>query len=217
MPRGSVLVHGQQDWRGCKRKKTTLPFLSDVIAENMRGTLGWVCDERPNAVREVMQHSFAWRKCWRRNMEAPNMHGGPTHRGRVWDKLAPERNGDQDRTEKRKHVCEQKKEHDRFRECEKRSKDSWPTSQNNLDKTVQMCGDSKVAEIWINGQKTHRDRIGVTLKTIHSWWQTRVAYPEQKSGDHVKHTERTTKRPTTGRTGEDVTQVTLNREVESDM
>ena len=40
--------------------------------------------------------------------------------------------------------------------------------------TVQVCGDSNVAEKWINGHSTmgqkHHGEIGRTQKTLHSWW-----------------------------------------------
>ena len=49
--------------------------------------------------------------------------------------------------------------------------------------TVPMCGDSKVAEKWINGKA----KIGHTGKTLHSWWRRKVAYPVGRIDDYVKH------------------------------
>ena len=46
--------------------KLNQPFLSEVIAESMWRAMGWVCDQRPNAVINTLKHVLRWRskKCW---------------------------------------------------------------------------------------------------------------------------------------------------------
>ena len=39
-----------------------LPFLSEVIAENMWRAMGWVCDQRQNAVSCSLKQVFRWEK-----------------------------------------------------------------------------------------------------------------------------------------------------------
>ena len=54
---------------------------------------------------------------------------------------------------------------------------------------VQMCGGGKVTERWIQGWRLgkYRDRVGGIREAIRSRWQTRVAYPVEKTGDYIKH------------------------------
>ena len=38
-----------------------LPFLHEVIAGSMWRAMGWVCDERPNAVINTLRNVYRWR------------------------------------------------------------------------------------------------------------------------------------------------------------
>ena len=57
--------------------------------------------------------------------------------------------------------------------------------------TVHLCGDSIVAEKWINcdsalGQKC-RGNIGHIQKTLHSWWKRKIAFTISHIDDYVNH------------------------------
>ena len=95
-----------------------LPFLSEVIAESMWRAMGWVCDERPNAVINTLKQVFRWRSTkWWQSTQASGMKSDPhnhtrwnhkcgwRNRGCVWDKLATERAGEKDWTSKRAVCC----------------------------------------------------------------------------------------------------------------
>ena len=83
--------------------KMNLPFLSEVIAESLWRAMGWVCDERPDAVINTSKQVFKWRSTkLRQSTEAietknPYNHTrrkhkwGWHHRGCVWDKVAAEK------------------------------------------------------------------------------------------------------------------------------
>ena len=59
------------------------------------------------------------------------------------------------------------------------------------DVTAQKCGDSKVAEKWINGHCTmgqkHKAKIDHIQKTLYSRWTKRVAYSVERVDDYAKH------------------------------
>ena len=42
--------------------KLGLPLLYEVIAESMWRSMGWVCDDRPNAVVDTLKHVFKMEK-----------------------------------------------------------------------------------------------------------------------------------------------------------
>ena len=50
--------------------------------------------------------------------------------------------------------------------------------------TVQMCGDSNVAEKWINGYyalgEKYKNKIGGIQKKLHFWWMKKVAFPSPR-------------------------------------
>ena len=54
-----------------------------------------------------------------------------------------------------------------------------------------MCGDSNVACKWINGNyslgQEYGGRIGQVQKTLYSWWKDKIASPNSKTDDLVKH------------------------------
>ena len=51
-----------------------LPFLYEVIAESMWRAMGWVCDERPNAVINTLRSVFRWRNSrWWQSTQARGM------------------------------------------------------------------------------------------------------------------------------------------------
>ena len=56
--------------------------------------------------------------------------------------------------------------------------------------TGQLCGDSIVAEKWINGHYVIVQKykeIRRVQKTLHSGWKKKVAYPVTQIDDYVKH------------------------------
>ena len=80
-----------------------LLFLSEVIAESLWRAMGWVCDERPNAVMNTLKHVFKWRSTqWWQSTKAVEMKNdlynhtrwkhkwGWHNRECVWDKVAAE-------------------------------------------------------------------------------------------------------------------------------
>ena len=70
---GRLLFENSKICRGLW-KQQELPFSSDVIAESMWSTPGWVSGKWSNAVLESMQPIFAWEStCWWRDMEALNI------------------------------------------------------------------------------------------------------------------------------------------------
>ena len=54
--------------------------------------------------------------------------------------------------------------------------------------TVQVSGDSKVVEKWINGMgPKDRERVESIQRTLQSLWRRKVAYPVAQVGDYVRH------------------------------
>ena len=62
--------------------------------------------------------------------------------------------------------------------------------------TVQLCGDSKVAEKWINGHdamgQQFQGNIGRVQKTLNSRWKRKIAYPVAQIDHYLKHIFRST-------------------------
>ena len=98
-------------------KQLKLPFLSEAIAGSMWRAMGWICDQRPNAVLQSLKQFFAWRSMvWWKIRKPLNMMVDPNnhtrwkhtwewhHRGSVLDKLASEWSGAEEWMEKRKDV-----------------------------------------------------------------------------------------------------------------
>ena len=60
--------------------------------------------------------------------------------------------------------------------------------------TGQECGESEVAEEWINGHHARaqqdKAKIGATQKTLHSWWRRKAACLVVMIDDYVKHISR---------------------------
>ena len=56
--------------------------------------------------------------------------------------------------------------------------------------TVQVCGDSKVVEKWINGTcamgPKDREQMESIQRTLHSLWRRKVAYPVGQVDDYVR-------------------------------
>ena len=56
---------------------------------------------------------------------------------------------------------------------------------------MQVCGDSEVAEKWINGTSAmgqkYKETIGRIQKTLHSWRKRKVTYLVGVVDDNVKH------------------------------
>ena len=57
--------------------------------------------------------------------------------------------------------------------------------------TVQLCGDSNVAEKWINGHDAMgqqlQGNIGRVQKTLNSRWKRKIAYPVAQIDHYLKH------------------------------
>ena len=98
--------------------KMKFQFLSEVIAESMWRAVGWVCDERPNAVINTLKQVFRWRSTtWWQSIQASVMKSDPHNhtrwkhkcgwhnRGCVWDKLATESAGKEDWMIIKRAVC----------------------------------------------------------------------------------------------------------------
>ena len=94
--------------------KMVLLILSEVIAESTWRAMGWVCDERPNAVINTLKHVFGWGSTdWWKSTQASEMKDDPYNhtrwkhkwrwhnRGCVWGKLATEWAGKDDWMNKR--------------------------------------------------------------------------------------------------------------------
>ena len=53
--------------------------LSEIVAESM-WIVGWMCDQRPNAVLDYFKHAFAWRSTvWWRRAKASDIDDGSQH------------------------------------------------------------------------------------------------------------------------------------------
>ena len=77
-----------------------LPFRFETIAESMWRAMGWVCDQRPNAVTDFLKQANNWRSSqWWHAIHAEGMEDDPMNhtrwkhkwrwqnRGNVWDKI----------------------------------------------------------------------------------------------------------------------------------
>ena len=78
MRRGQSIA---QDFPGLPGKTWVdmeLHFLSDMIAESMWRAMGWVFDERPNAVINTLKQVFRWRSAkWWQSTQASGMKSDP--------------------------------------------------------------------------------------------------------------------------------------------
>ena len=87
------------------------------------------------------------------------------------------------------HVKADKEERKESREVGSPDKSIWTDGEGT---TVMMCGDSRVADRWIDGcfamRKKYRDVFGRIQKTTYSWCTKRVGYPVQKIRVFVKPT-----------------------------
>ena len=123
------------------------------------------------------------------------------NRGCVWDEVATKWAGDEDRACKRVR-CQtlEVQEDSSLSLCKASNVTQTKTgmTKKNEDKeprywgadktihireegpTVQLCGDSKVAESWLNGHYAlghkHRGRVGHNQKTLLSWWKNRTSH-----------------------------------------
>ena len=100
--------------RTCKTSRKTwvkmgLPFLCEAITVSMWRAVGWVCDDRPNAVVDTLKQVFRWSSTKLRQStqasgmkEDPNNHTRWKHkcdchnRGCVWYKVATDWAGKED-------------------------------------------------------------------------------------------------------------------------
>ena len=74
-----------------------LPFLYELIAENMWRAMGWVCDQRLDAVVASLKQVFRWRSSqWWHTTQTEGMRDGGTIEGNVWAKIATGWAGDDD-------------------------------------------------------------------------------------------------------------------------
>ena len=93
-----------------------LPFLYGMIAESMWRGVGWVCDQRPNAVIDSLKQVSRWRGSrWWHTIQTEGMRDDPQSRtrwrhkwkwhtrGHVWDKIATDWAGEDDWISKRKN------------------------------------------------------------------------------------------------------------------
>ena len=93
-----------------------LTFLYEIIAESLWRAMGWVCDQRPNAVVGSLKQVFRWRSSqWWHTTHTKGMRDDPMNhtrwkhkwkwhnRGKVWDKMASDWAGEEDWISKRKN------------------------------------------------------------------------------------------------------------------
>ena len=182
------------------------PFLYEVIEESMWRAMGWVCDERTNAVIDSLKSVFR-----RRSIRQGRLDD-------VWDKIATDWAGKEhwmsprkkryalaDETQfvtfaldsvklstvHRKAKGEGKGKKDNGKTPRTSDPRTQPSTHVMRGLTVQLCGDSKVASKWINGQyslgQKYRGRISQIQKNLYSWWKKTFANPISKMNDFVKH------------------------------
>ena len=109
--------------RTCKTARKTwiqmgLLCLYEVIAGSMWRAMGWVCDERPNAVINTLRNVHRWRSTsWWQSLQAKKLKEYPCNhawwkhkwgwhnRGNVWDKITTDWAGKEDWMSERKKRC----------------------------------------------------------------------------------------------------------------
>ena len=201
--------------------KMKLPFLSEMIAGNMWSAMGWTCDSNPNAVDVEVRR---WPNTKARNMTVdPTNHTRWKHkwwwhnRGCVWDKIASERAGQEEWSNKRrrcqnsvdKRACvtfammseqhsvahgpkirESIKPNKERKEPKKLEPPDSSIAIHSEGTTVQMCG-RNVAAKSINGHYAMGQKLQGTIrhiqKTLHPWWDRKIAYRVAQVDDYVKH------------------------------
>ena len=115
----------------------------------------------------------------------------------------PECNGQEGFRDRRSEECETlcHAQAKNWRNCVKPSKErKTPRNLVPLDlsialrsegATVQLCGNSQVAEQWTNGhysmRKGCKEKCGGNHWTLYSWWMRKVARTVGKIDDYVKH------------------------------
>ena len=173
-----------------------------VVAKYLKQGIWWLIPTIPND-HTRWKHKFGWH-----------------NRGCVWDKIASEWRVKQDWHNKRKTSEGRGQETSwclrcwvwntqsytgqKIGECvksnckKKETRILGPRDESMSirieDVTAQKCGDSKVAEKWINGHCTmgqkHKAKIDHIQKTLYSRWTRRVVYPTERIDDYTKHVSR---------------------------
>ena len=103
MKPGLATVQERQERQGPFGRKMKVSFFSECFAEGLWGSLGWVCDQWPDALSGIPQAYFALRRtCWWKNTKTLTMMVDPNiltrwkdqwrghNRGCVWGKIASE-------------------------------------------------------------------------------------------------------------------------------
>ena len=169
-------------------------------------------DSKPTAVLTALKYVRVWRStAWWQHTKTRHLTADPNNRtiwkqkwrwhnrGCVWTKIASEWAGNDEWSIKRKRcphrpkIGEGIKPNKERKEPRKLDPPDSSIAIRTEGTTVQTCGESNVAEKWINrhyamGQTLH-GKLGRMQKTLHSWWKRRIAYPVTQIDDCVKHQE----------------------------